>query len=63
VRLVADPTAARTTHRVTASGAAGSYEFAIENAVSEAKPTSSAIVAESVLAGLTTLARPSGSFV
>lgn len=63
VRLVADPAAVRTTHEIAASGSAGDYAFSITNAVSETNPTSSAVVAESVLAGITTLAQPSGSFV
>lgn len=63
VRLIADPHAERTGHEIAASGAAGDYRFAISNAVSAANPTSSAVVAESVLRGIAALARPSATFV
>ncbi|GAA1323356.1 hypothetical protein GCM10020360_31030 [Nonlabens tegetincola] len=62
VRLVADPAAERTTHVIEADGAAGRYRFELTNAVAEANPTSSAVVAESVLRGIAEWARPSGSF-
>lgn len=62
VQLVADPGADRTTHEISASGAAGDYRFVMMNAVSEANPTSSAVVAESVLRGIGEIARPNRSF-
>lgn len=62
VRLVADPGASRTTHEISASGAAGDYTFVMENAVSAANPASSAVVAESVLRGVAELAAPGGAF-
>lgn len=63
VKLVADPAAERTHHRIEASGAAGDYIFTITNKVSPVNPTSSMIVAESVLSGVETLAGKRGSFV
>ncbi|MBL3682692.1 DUF108 domain-containing protein [Leucobacter aridicollis] len=63
VRLVADPAAERTTHEIVAAGAAGEYRFVMTNAVSEANPTSSAVVAETVLRGIATLAGPGATFV
>ena len=63
VRLVADPTAQRTTHEIVAGGAAGDYRFEMTNAVSEQNPTSSAVVAEAVLRGIGQIARPSATFV
>lgn len=62
VELVADPGAERTTHEIKADGAAGEYRFVMTNAVAEANPTSSAVVAESVLRGIAEIARPNGSF-
>ena len=62
VTLVADPSATRTTHEITAAGAAGSYSFSVTNAVSEANPTSSAVVAEAILTAVQTLADPNGAF-
>ncbi|GAA2844229.1 TetR family transcriptional regulator [Leucobacter komagatae] len=63
VRLVADPQAERTTHEIAAAGAAGEYRFVMTNAVSEANPTSSAVVAETVLRGIGVLAGPGATFV
>lgn len=63
VRLVADPSAELTTHDIEAHGAAGRYRFSITNEVSSHTPTSSAVVAEAVLRGVATLARPGGTFV
>lgn len=62
VRLVAAPGAERTTHEIAADGAAGDYRFSLTNAVSAANPTSSVVVAESVLRGIAELARPSATF-
>ncbi|WP_083506935.1 aspartate dehydrogenase domain-containing protein [Leucobacter sp. G161] len=62
VQLVADPGADRTIHEISASGSAGDYRFVMTNAVSEANPTSSAVVAESVLRGIGEIARPNRSF-
>ncbi len=63
VRLIADPAAERTRHEIAAAGAAGEYRFEIVNAVSPRTPTSSAVVAESVLRAIAELAHPSGTFV
>lgn len=63
VRLVADPHADRTTHRIEAHGAAGNYDFTMTNEVSPETPTSSAVVAEAVLRGIAAIARPNGTFI
>ncbi|MFF8816727.1 aspartate dehydrogenase domain-containing protein [Leucobacter sp. NPDC015123] len=63
VRLIADPRAERTTHEIVAAGAAGEYRFVMTNAVSEMNPTSSAVVAETVLHGIAAIAGPGATFV
>lgn len=63
VRLIADPQAARTTHDIEASGAAGDYRFTVTNSVSPDNPRSSAVVAEAVLRGIQAAARPDGTFL
>lgn len=49
VELVGDPTATRTTHEITASGAIGEYSFVIRNTPSAQNPRTSAVTAWSVL--------------
>lgn len=63
VRLVADPSVELTSHRITASGEAGEYDFAITNKPLAASPTSSGVVSAALLRGVAQLARPSGAFV
>lgn len=63
VQMIADPDAARTQHRIEASGTVGTYSFGIANEVSPENPASSMIVAESVLRGIQTLAGSAVSFV
>lgn len=52
VEIEADPKRARALHEVSARGEAGSYHFAIENAISEQNVRTSAVTAYSVLRGL-----------
>lgn len=63
VRLIADPAASLTTHRIEAAGAAGEYEFSIVNKPLADSPTSSAVVSSALLRGISRIARPSGAFV
>lgn len=63
VRLVADPEAAMTSHRIQASGPAGVYDFTIGNRPLEANPRSSGAVPAAIVRGLASLARPSGTFI
>lgn len=63
VRLVADPHADRTVHRIVATGAAGEYDFSITNHPMPDSPRSSGVVAHALLRGIAAIARPSGSFV
>ncbi|MHA3684718.1 aspartate dehydrogenase domain-containing protein [Leucobacter sp. HY1908] len=63
VRLVADPTAELTSHRITATGAAGEYDFSITNKPLATSPASSGVVSAALLRGVAQIARPSGAFV
>ena len=63
VRLVADPRATLTTHRIEASGRAGEYDFTIRNQPLESNPRSSSAVPAAILRGLQALANPSGTFL
>ena len=63
VRLVADPVAKLTSHRITASGPAGEYDFLISNKPLAASPTSSSVVSAALLRGVAQISRPSGMFV
>lgn len=63
VRLVADPDALLTNHRIRASGPSGDYDFSITNKPLPDSPRSSAVVSAALLRGVGHLARPSGSFV
>ncbi len=63
VRLVADPAATLTNHRVRASGASGDYDFSITNKPLPDSPRSSAVVSAALLRGVSSIAQPSGSFV
>lgn len=61
VRLIADPAAELTCHRVVAEGAAGRYTFEIENLPSPQNPRTSGVVPHAVLRSLAALVgRPSG---
>ena len=62
VTMVADPSAALTTHRIVARGAAGEYEFTIRNLPHPDNPATSGVVPNAVLASIARLARPTGSF-
>lgn len=63
VRLVADPLAAHTNHRVRASGVSGEYDFSITNKPLPDSPASSGVVSAALLRGVGRIARPSGMFV
>lgn len=63
VRLVADPGAHLTHHRIQAAGTAGEYDFSIVNKPLVASPTSSGVVSAALLRGVEQIARPSGAFV
>lgn len=63
VRLVADPEAHLTHHRIQASGTAGEYDFSIVNKPLVASPTSSGVVSAALLRGIEQIVRPSGAFV
>lgn len=63
VRLVGDPEATLTTHEIHASGNSGEYAFTIRNHPLEANPASSAVVAQALLKGIASLARPSGTLI
>ena len=63
VRLIADPAATLTNHRVRASGRSGDYDFSITNKPLPDSPQSSAVVSAALLNGVSSIARPSGSFV
>ncbi len=63
VRLVADPGARLTNHRIRASGPSGDYDFSITNKPLPDSPRSSAVVSAALLRGVSSIARPSGSFV
>ncbi len=63
VRLVADPAATLTNHRVRASGPSGDYDFSITNKPLPDSPRSSGVVSAALLRGVGSIARPSGSFV
>ncbi|MCR1785707.1 DUF108 domain-containing protein [Nocardioides carbamazepini] len=61
VRLVADPAAELTCHRVVAEGVAGRYTFEIQNLPSPDNPRTSGVVPHAVLRSLAALVgRPSG---
>jgi len=61
VRLMADPAAELTSHRVVAEGAAGRYVFEIQNHPSAENPRTSGVVPHAVLRSLSALVgRPSG---
>ncbi|OMH35255.1 hypothetical protein BGP79_01460 [Tersicoccus sp. Bi-70] len=62
VRMVADPDATRTTHRISAISDAGAFCCTAENEPSPDNPASSALVPYAMLAALASLARPSGRF-
>jgi aspartate dehydrogenase len=55
VEIKADPTRTQALHEVSARGEAGSYHFAIENAISLQNVRTSAVTAYSVLRGLSDL--------
>lgn len=55
VRIVADPVAPFTQHRVEARGACGSYTFTFDNLPSVDNPRTSAVVASSVLQAIESL--------
>ncbi len=63
VRLVADPRANMTTHRVEAEGTAGEYDFTIRNHPLESNPRTSGAVPAAVLRALRALTQPSGTFL
>ena len=63
VRLVADPDAHLTHHRIQAAGTSGDYDFSILNKPLIASPTSSGVVSAALLRGVEQIARPSGAFV
>jgi aspartate dehydrogenase len=63
VRLVADPRATMTTHRIDAHGSAGDYQFTIRNHPLESNPRTSGAVPAAVIRGLRALVRPSGTFL
>lgn len=63
VRLIADPRAMLTHHRVQAAGKSGEYDFSITNKPLPDSPTSSAVVSAALLRGVSRIARPSGMFV
>lgn len=63
VRLVADPRATMTTHRIQAQGGAGDYEFTIRNHPLESNPRTSGAVPAAVLRGIRALTQPSGIFL
>ena len=58
IKVVADPTITRNTHRVIVSGEFGQFEVSIENVPSKSNPRTSAIAALSVLATLRKLVSP-----
>ncbi|GGC90982.1 aspartate dehydrogenase [Tersicoccus solisilvae] len=62
VRMVADPDATRTTHRISAVSDAGRFHCTVENDPNPDNPASSALVPYAMLAALASLARPSGRF-
>lgn len=63
VRLVADPQAVLTNHRVRASGSSGEYDFSITNKPLPDSPASSGVVSAALLRAAGRIARPSGTFV
>lgn len=63
VRLVADPRATMTIHRIEAAGTAGEYEFTIRNHPLESNLRTSGAVPAAVLHGIRSLLRPSGTFL
>lgn len=63
VRLVADPRAVLTTHRVQASGPAGEYDFTIRNYPLETNPRTSGAVPAAVVRALRALTQASGTFL
>ncbi|MDV6012016.1 aspartate dehydrogenase domain-containing protein [Haloechinothrix sp. LS1_15] len=60
--VVADPAAERTSHVITAEGAAGHYRFDITNQPSFRTPTSSRVVPYAVLSAIDGLVNPKGVF-
>ncbi|OMH23071.1 hypothetical protein BKD30_14470 [Tersicoccus phoenicis] len=62
VRMVADPAATRTVHRISGASDAGAFRAAVENDPSPRNPASSALVPYAMLSALAALARPSGRF-
>ncbi|MBP1324918.1 aspartate dehydrogenase [Leucobacter exalbidus] len=63
VRLVADPGAQLTHHRIQATGTAGDYDFSITNKPLAQTPTSSGVVPAALLRGIAHIARPTAVFV
>ncbi len=63
VKFVADPSAVLTRHEITASGAAGSYRFEIQNRPDPNNPATSGVVADAVLQGIRTLVGVSGAIL
>lgn len=61
--LIADPSAARTSHHVVVESSLGGFDIRITNEPSPGNPASSALVPHAVVRGLKTLANPSGSFI
>lgn len=59
-RVVADPTALRTTHALHAAGATGAVTVVVENEPSPERPRSSAVVARAVVRCLDDVARLGG---
>jgi len=63
VNLVADPSADLTNHRIEASGKSGTYSFDITNHPLAENPTSSGLVAEAIIQGISRIADAHGKFV
>ncbi|GAA4377564.1 aspartate dehydrogenase domain-containing protein [Paeniglutamicibacter cryotolerans] len=62
VRILADPVAALTLHRIEAEGSAGKYAFDVANAPDPLNPATSALTARSIVAGVHRLSGRRGSF-